>query len=185
MELQATPSDPAARIQLIPNPIVSPGCCGICGTNEHPVGFADARLDFEWYGTFYLCGTCVGDYAQLFGFISVDQYEAIKRQNLKQLAEIEWYRSQLEDARSLLNVKYSVGDSLLGDHIAESVIDSSDDETDVEGESGQVIELPHIHISGKQSSDESVSDEGSDGVSGDSSDDSNGDGNESDPIGLS
>lgn len=72
---EATTNPAAARVQVIPAPIVSPGVCGICGKTEHPEGFADLRLDFEWYGTLYFCADCVGAIARPFHFISIEQYQ--------------------------------------------------------------------------------------------------------------
>ena len=181
--MEAVPSDPAARVQLIPVPIVSPGNCGLCGCTNHEVGFADARLDFEWYGTFYLCGTCVGDYARLFGFISTDQYRDLKARYLQTLAELEWYKSHLSEIKDILGARvpaFSV--DLSANYDTEPPSDPGLHAAHDEGEPGQVIELPHFHLSGKREADEPVSDEGSDGVSGDTVDDSNG---SSDPLGLS
>lgn len=62
--------DPSARMQRIDTPIVSPGSCAVCGKNQHPEGFLDPRLDFEFFGTLYFCGDCVGDIARTFGYIS-------------------------------------------------------------------------------------------------------------------
>lgn len=86
------PSDPSARVVRLPNPVASPGCCALCGKAEHPEGFADARFDFEFFGTFYLCGDCVGDYARAFGFISPGQYAELKHQVNQQAVELDTLR---------------------------------------------------------------------------------------------
>lgn len=70
-EVTANPS--AARVQLIPAPIASPGHCVICGKSEHEKGFVDPRLDFEFYGSLYFCCDCVGEIASLFNFISPEK----------------------------------------------------------------------------------------------------------------
>lgn len=88
-------SRPDARIQLIPNPVASPGCCIICGSHEHPVGFADARLDVEFYGTIIFCGNCSGSFAALFGWISPQDYEALQRSNAALQLENSGYEARL------------------------------------------------------------------------------------------
>lgn len=71
-------NDPSARVVRVDAPIASPGQCVICGKTEHPLGFADARLDFEFYGTLYLCADCVGDYARLFGYVSPEELVSLR-----------------------------------------------------------------------------------------------------------
>lgn len=73
-------NDPSARITRVSSLPASPGNCAICGKDQHPLGFADARLDFEFYGTFYLCADCIGEYARLFGFISPDEFAGMREQ---------------------------------------------------------------------------------------------------------
>lgn len=63
----------SARVTRISSPIASPGNCGLCGTATHEQGFADPRLDFEFYGTLYFCADCCGEFASLFGFLSPGQ----------------------------------------------------------------------------------------------------------------
>lgn len=69
----------SARVKLIEAPIASPGQCALCGKNSHPVGFAAPdNMDFEFYGTFYLCGDCVWDFARLFGYTSAEESAKLK-----------------------------------------------------------------------------------------------------------
>jgi len=77
MTSEITTNPAAARVQLIEAPVASPGVCILCGKSEHPEGFADAKLDFEFYGTLYLCGDCVGDFARIFGWIHPRQAYAL------------------------------------------------------------------------------------------------------------
>lgn len=100
--------DPSARVQRIPTPIASPGSCAICGKNEHPEGFADARLDFEFYGTFYLCGDCVGDYARLFGYVSSEDLSVMR-------AEHDAMNSELNTLRQAILGLESTVDNLIAD----------------------------------------------------------------------
>lgn len=72
---EATTSDAAARVQLVQAPITAPGSCALCGKSEHVKGFATAdNLDFEFFGRFYLCGDCVGDFAKVFGWVDPIRY---------------------------------------------------------------------------------------------------------------
>ena len=87
--------NPSARVQRIPNPIASPGQCGICGKNEHPEGFADARLDFEFYGTLIFCRDCAGEIASVFGYHAPEDLIALREQVEDQNAELNTLRQAI------------------------------------------------------------------------------------------
>lgn len=91
-EVTTGTGDPSARVVRIDAPIASPGSCAICGKNSHPDGFADARLDFEFHGTFYLCADCVGDYARLFGYVSSAELVGLRALVDDQNAELNTLR---------------------------------------------------------------------------------------------
>lgn len=74
-------SNPAARVQLIPSPIMSPGCCALCGKASHKEGFADPGLNYEFHGSFYLCGDCIGDFARLFGWEHPNKVNEVLAEN--------------------------------------------------------------------------------------------------------
>lgn len=84
--------NPSGRVQVIPAPIASPGQCGICGTPSHPVGFADPRLDFEFYGTLIFCQTCVGDIASVFGYLPTEALVGLREQIEDQNDELNTLR---------------------------------------------------------------------------------------------
>lgn len=86
---------PDARIILLERPAASPGCCIICGKSEHPVGFAEAGLDVEFYGAINFCGDCAGDMARLFGFIGPVDYQALCDSNAALQLENEGYEARL------------------------------------------------------------------------------------------
>lgn len=102
-------SDPSARITRIQTPIASPGSCVICGKSDHPDGFAATdNLDFEFYGTVYFCGDCVGDYARVFGFISPNELVQLRLHAAAQDAELNTLR------QAVLGLESTV-DGLVGD----------------------------------------------------------------------
>lgn len=101
-------SDPSARVVRLASPVASPGHCVICGKTSHPEGFADARLDFEFYGTAYFCADCVGDYARLFGYASPNEVTRLREHIVLQDAEL----NTLRQANSGLE---STVDSLIAD----------------------------------------------------------------------
>ena len=70
--------NPSGRVQRIANPIASPGQCGMCGKASHEKGFADARLDFEFYGSLIFCADCTGDLASVFGYVSPEDLAAMR-----------------------------------------------------------------------------------------------------------
>lgn len=101
-------TNPSARIVRVDAPVASPGHCGICGKSEHPDGFADARLDFEFYGTLYFCADCVGEYARLFNYMSPKDYEAMRTHIEAQGVELNTLR------QAVLGLESTV-DSLIAD----------------------------------------------------------------------
>jgi hypothetical protein len=159
----------AARVQLLPAPVASPGMCGICGKNEHPDGFADARLDFEFYGTFYLCGDCVGDYARLFGWLHPMQARALAQKYQELSDELDLHR------KALLNLEESV-EHLTNYRMLRSTItgtepgndldatSSDPDEETIDAVSGSVIEFPGADNPSESDVSEPVTEQGPDDV---------------------
>lgn len=110
---EVTTSDAAARVQLIETPIASPGQCTICGKSSHPVGFADPRLDFEFYGTVLFCGDCVGDFARLFGWVEPERFVEFLREHEEVLAHDAMVTEELDNLGAIKNAidYYSSGNS--------------------------------------------------------------------------
>lgn len=101
--------DPSARITRVPTPIASPGCCVLCGKNEHPLGFAATdNLDFEFYGTVYFCADCVGDYARAFGYLSPSDFADLR-------THIELQDEELRTLRQAVLGLESTVDNLAGE----------------------------------------------------------------------
>lgn len=101
-------SDPSGRVLRVDAPIVSPGNCAICGTVNHPLGFVDPRLDFEFYGTLYLCADCVGECARIFGFLSPSEVAGLRE-------HIEAQDDELNTLRQATHGLESTVDSLIAD----------------------------------------------------------------------
>jgi hypothetical protein len=159
----------AARVQLLAAPVASPAMCGICGKNEHPDGFADARLDFEFYGTFYLCGDCVGDYARLFGWLHPMQARALAKKYDELSKELDIHRE------ALLNLEASV-EHLTNYRMLRSTVSNDDDDSNLDAVtsgsaqetddsvSGSVIEFPGSDSPTESDVSESVTEQGPDDV---------------------
>ena len=176
----------AARIQKIPSPVVDPGHCGICGKSEHPQGFLDFRLDFEWFGTLIFCYDCAATVAASIGYISSDTYAALQAENIRLITEFEVTVAALEALETGLDhlANYHHARNVSDSNASDDGVDSSDDSGSDEGEpneSGNVIEFTAREPEPESITDESVSVEGPDDVSSDSSD---GDSDSPGPLGF-
>lgn len=96
-------SDPSARVVRLATPVASPGHCVICGKVDHPLGFAWANLDFEFYGTVYLCADCVGEHARLFGYVSSDEIASLREHIALQDAELNTLRQENRSLESTVD----------------------------------------------------------------------------------
>jgi hypothetical protein len=169
-EIIGGPTNPAAaRVQRIAAPIASPGCCIMCGKNEHPDGFADPRLDFEFYGTFYLCGDCVGDFARLFGWINPDQAVTLALKVKELSDELAIHReallnleSGLEQITNYRMLRNTIPDSSDGSSLDFATAESAE-ETDATA-SGRLIKLPSATSASESDVSESVTEQGPDDV---------------------
>lgn len=173
----STTNPAAARVQKIAAPVASPGVCILCGKSEHPEGFADARLDFEYYGTLYICGDCVGDFARVFGWIHPRQAYALAKSYDDVSKELEIHR------QALLHLEQSVEELTNYRMLRSAITEPSDDgnvdsvtnsgTTEVDGaSSGDVISFPGADSTAEQDASESVTKQGPDDVSGTRSDES-------------
>lgn len=176
-------NEAARRVQAIPAPIVSPGNCGICGKHEHPDGFADARLDFEFYGTLYFCADCVGEFARAFGWINETQYQSLLDSIENQGKMLAWYEAKFSKIEAILGEQYVPIDF---DGLS-NVTDISDvDAGDSEDDSNESTDAERHHFTfdpavsrGKPTTLQLVSEQESVGVPSDSGNDDS-----TDPLGL-
>lgn len=157
-----SPADASARITLVEHPIASPGCCAICGKNEHPKGFAaTSNFDFEFYGTVYFCADCVGDYARLFGYLSPDDFVKLREHIEAQNAELNTLRASVSSLESTvdsvtaeLNRRSAVPPAPVDTSLSVSdLVSSPVDEPDAElpepvvAESDQISDQPELDFS--------------------------------------
>lgn len=131
---ETTTAAESARVQLIPVPIASPGACAMCGKSEHPKGFADPNLMFEFYGSFYICGDCVSDFANLFGYISPEQAIMLARR-------VAYLEEQLQIHRDALLALESSVDNLTNYRMLRSVITDPDADASVSGATDEASEI--------------------------------------------
>lgn len=175
---EVTTNPAAARVQLIAVPIASPGACVLCGKNEHEKGFADPRLDFEFYGTLYLCADCVGDFASLFGWISPDQAILLARRCDYLEKELETHRealllleSGLEQITSYRMLRSAIPDSSSSDDLDATTSGNSEESND--SVSASVIQFPDTVTTSESDVSESATEQRSDDVSESTGDESN------------
>lgn len=79
--------DPSARMARLEAPAASPGHCAICGKSEHPQGFVDPRLDYEWYGSVIFCYDCAGSLGEAVGYMGPESFANLRAQ-FEQQAEL-------------------------------------------------------------------------------------------------
>jgi len=174
---EPTTNPAAARVQLIEAPVASPGVCILCGKSQHPDGFADAKLDFEFYGSLYLCGDCVGDFARIFGWIHPRQAQALAykvneldeqlRIHREALLNLESAVEHLTDYKLLRNSTADVDTSKFN----VSNVDEGTTETD-DSPSGTVVNFPGADSSTESNPSEFAPEQGSDDVPGSTSNES-------------
>lgn len=183
--------DPAARVTRIAKPLASPAQCVLCGKSQHPVGFASFdNLDFEFFGSLYFCGDCVGDIARPFGFLGRDELEAIIAKLQEQETELKTLRSAVVNLENLIDAYTALrgtNDILAGldsvrsqsaTHVVQPSKEGVGSPTD--GETGRVTESSTDEsgvTNGDSTSDEHRSVEGLDDVRPSTADDN-------DPLGL-
>lgn len=56
------------RFKFLERPAVAPGKCAVCGSVERPV--IDFGFDVDYYGTVYICVTCLTEAAGIAGIVS-------------------------------------------------------------------------------------------------------------------
>jgi hypothetical protein len=163
-----------AKVQLVPVPIASPGKCVGCGKYEHPKGFAWPQLDFEFYGTLYICGDCVADYAALFGFIPPEQAILLARRIMELEQENDLLKASLENLESAVEhlTNYRMLRNTTSDTGNSSSVSSTTDETPAitdEAPGGEVVNFPGVVTTTESEPSELISEQGSDDVSVDPS----------------
>jgi hypothetical protein len=148
--------DQSARVTRIQAPISSPGHCALCGKSDHPEGFAATdNLDFEFFGTFYLCADCVGDYAKVFGFMSKPEFADLLAKQQAMSIELETLREAVANLENILDAYAKLRpNSGIPDHRAVSDVMASEDAN--EGTSNEVGEQLQLGTSEQPVSPESA-----------------------------
>lgn len=172
-DAEVTTNLAAARIQIISEPMASPGSCGICGISEDETGFVTANLHFEFYGTLIFCSACAGNFARVLGWINPE--DAVKLQErltaIEQEAEIlrasllhlETAVDELTNYRLLRNANDSItddGGTIPSQELTDSIAD--------------VVQLPGRVAQSESEISESVIEQGPDDLSNATSDESSG-----------
>lgn len=165
-----------ARVRIIPVPIASPGHCVICGKHEHEKGFIDPRLDFEFYGTFYLCADCGGEFANVLGYISPEQAIMLAKRVQQLEHDLEIHREALLNLESAVEhlTDYRMLRNATGDGNSSVDLSGSTNETPTlidETISGTVVEFPTRTTDDESSVSEPVIEQGSNDVPSVTSDD--------------
>ncbi len=91
----------SGRWQITKSPTASPGCCIICGKAEHPEGFVDGRMDFEFYGSVYFCFDCAREIGRVAGCLDIAQTANLKGQVENLLNQNKEYLTELDTMRGL------------------------------------------------------------------------------------
>lgn len=159
-------SSVVGRLTVLDNgPVISPGNCGLCGYSGQERKYLDLRLDFEFYGTLIFCEECVMGMAQVFGFITPGQAQALE-------ARVEEAERELIQSRALLanlgSLRVSLdalgigaGDSVPFSDVPVNPVDESDEESP-SGDTPESDELSEREQSGtSEPSNESRPDDSS------------------------
>lgn len=133
-------SSVVGRLTILENgPVISPAACGLCGFGGSERKYLDLRLDFEFYGTLIFCDECLMSMAQMLGFITPDQAQALE-------ARVEEAERELIQSRSLLQSLGSLRVSLdaLGIGAGDSTpdVDVSVDQVDESDEGSADADTP-------------------------------------------
>ena len=110
--------NPSGRVQRLAAPVASPGQCGMCGKASHEKGFADARLDFEFFGTLIFCADCAGDLSSVFGYVSPEDLAAMREMIDAQNDELNTLRQAVLGLESAVDglTSYNASRERLRDH---------------------------------------------------------------------
>lgn len=119
-------------------PVASPGRCGICGYSGSERKFTDPRKDFEFYGSFIICETCVMSMAEDYGYLEPSRVAALIKRN----QEVEKELEQLLDLRDTLGIVYDALSRFNRDDSEPDVSDVSD----LVSDSPELVEEPTLSL---------------------------------------
>ncbi len=129
-------------LQLVYTPTLPPGCCFICRASIRD-SYIDTGVTVDFDGTFYACNQCVGEMAEKYGYLSMDDYkdlraakeylESLNFELIKRVGELERIHEALDYAGYKLCDDGSV--ARLGGYTLDS------NKLGKEGASGTTVEL--------------------------------------------
>lgn len=143
----------AGRFQFIETPVAAPGCCKCCGSATKKF-YIDTGTQEEFYGAVYYCCECIGEMANLAGFVSpianfetlelleglynerqayqavVKDFIDVARRNLDLSLIINTPDDSILESINSLKQKLSVGKSELGEGERTSTESSNDEGMD-------------------------------------------------------
>lgn len=108
-------NDPSARMQVRSRgELVAPASCAVCGNGNHEAGYLDLGVFVDFFGTIYLCMTCITQGAETVGMYTPDEVRHLQAQVEGLITDRDQLASELNDARSyianfddLLRTKFS------------------------------------------------------------------------------
>lgn len=77
-------TQPNAKVVVHRHPPANPGKCVVCGFGggDDRV-YIDFGFDIDYYGAVYFCSFCMVEVANAVGYVSADQYDRMKIENMK------------------------------------------------------------------------------------------------------
>lgn len=125
--------DPSGRFQLRSRgELQIPGSCIICGSGSNEEGYLDFGIFVDYHGTLYFCMTCLGEAAQVAGFMSPQLYAETNKHIEEKLVENKSLKEEIEDAkRTIDSLKHLLGSSLTA---SSDVVSESTTEPEVSDE---------------------------------------------------
>jgi hypothetical protein len=116
-----------SRFTLLPQPVVAPGKCAVCGAVDKPV--VDFNMTIEFYGAILICANCIREAASGVGMVS--ESDLIDSQ--KELAQSVEEHLANRNMRAVSNdFLYTLNGILTS--VSDYILPSSDSDSDVVGE---------------------------------------------------
>lgn len=103
--ITSDPTSQLGRFVVTNRPTASPGSCVVCGYTGDQRQYLDFRLDFEFYGSVYLCSDCMVDAGNCLGFATPEKFDAA-------LATIKEQNEIIEELRTALTLSEQTVDVL-------------------------------------------------------------------------
>lgn len=89
-------------MKLVETPHALPGSCKACGSGSKPP-YIDTETSEEFHGAVYYCHECAGQIAQLLGFLSPTQSEALIKENVDLAQQNFNFRVRIENLEKAID----------------------------------------------------------------------------------